>query len=124
MRAVALDSAEESMPVAMTTSAGRLRGRWMGSAPIRVGESVDVELDLGPSRAWDELVEHAVSHDDAGHLSRVPGLVEQVFDDGVIFLRVGEGLVLLDVTGAIPDDAEGTSITIPADDLSFYPTGI
>lgn len=97
----------------------------MGSTAIRAGEVVDVELALGRSRSWAEIT-RAPEAGDAGpnEVPCVVAVVEQVYDDGVAALRIGEGLALLDIVGERPVHADGARVTIPTDELEFWPTGI
>lgn len=117
------DASEQSRSLTLDTSVGMLLGEWMGASPVRTGEAVDVELDLGQPREWDALTRPGTSSADAAS-QPIAAIVELVFDDGIVALRIGEGTAQLEITGDIPPDAVGSTVWITAGDLEFFPTGI
>ncbi|GAB2503171.1 hypothetical protein GCM10027063_48110 [Promicromonospora xylanilytica] len=113
------------VPVLVETPAGLLRGAWMASLP-EVGDVVDVELEVPHDVSWDEVT---VEGRPAARVSgadeqRLRGVVEAVEPDGVMVLRSGVGLVLLDMTGRAPDDVVGAKVTVPVSELRLFPTGM
>jgi hypothetical protein len=121
MRATALNAADDqSRALTVSTSVGDLDGQWMGSSPVRAGDELDLELELGPPRAWDELVGPGTRTDPS---PRVPALVEQAFDDGVIVVRIGTTVAQLEIVGEVPASVAGLNVSVPISDLKFFPTG-
>lgn len=112
------------VPVLVETPAGLLRGTWMATLPA-VGDVIDVELEVPQDVSWDEVT---VEGRPAARLSgadkqRLWGVVEALEPDGVMVLRSGVGLVLVDMTGRAPDGVVGAKVTVPVSELRFFPTG-
>jgi hypothetical protein len=109
--------------VRITTSGQSLVGSWHGQARPQPGESYDVELDVDDSLEWGSTVVvdgHQRPH--AGGIVLLRGQVDDVEGDSVV-LRVGEGLLLLDVSGDPPLGVLGSTVAVTAERLDVYPTG-
>lgn len=105
--------------------AGRLRGAWVGPRP-RVGDTVDVEVDTDRSCPWDDVTLGATSvpSTDGGHHSWLLGVAERLDPDGVLVVRSGPAITLVETTGVPPEDAIGKPIAIPVSGVRFFPSGV
>ena len=100
-------------------------GSWRGSARVPPGTEVWVELDVQQELDLD-LVERTAA---AGFIARVPGetslvlqgRVEDLEHDGVLSLRVGGGLVLLDTLGTGPLAIVGSHLEVHCEKVDVYP---
>jgi hypothetical protein len=112
------------VPVLVETPAGLLRGAWMATLPA-VGDVVDVELEVPQDVSWDEVTVEGrpAARPSGADKQRLWGVVEAVEPDGVMVLRSGVGLVLVDMTGRAPDGVVGAKVTVPVSELRFFPTG-
>lgn len=122
MRAVALNDADPTCPlIEMDTEAGQLRGAWRGSTAVLQGQLVDVELELALPRSISDLTVVAPASGEPGVLC---GVIQAVFDDGVVVLRVGTAAVQIELDGDLPGaEAVGSTVGLIADDLEFHPSG-
>lgn len=126
MRVTALHNTDEAnRALTVSTGSGSLQGLWRGPAPICAGDTLDVELELRRPRRWSDLVidgEWRKVSDSEARLVR--GDIAEVFEDGVIALRIGTATILLEMIGDAPKVPIGTSVSLLADDLEFHPTGM
>jgi hypothetical protein len=126
MLVTALNDADATAPaLAVATDAGSLRGLWRGLVPIRTGETVDVELEIGQPRRWSDL---AVTPDlpekgDAGK-NVIRGRLVEIYEDGVVALQIEAAAVMLEMIDGPAEVVAGTAVSLIADDLEFHPTGI
>lgn len=98
------------------------RGAWRGQGPPPpVGAETDIEVTVEDGCRWsgdNELVGVSAG---AEYLS---GQVEATEADGVVTLRVGDGLVMVEV----PDDGRlpqvGERLTVSDARLTFWPTSV
>lgn len=80
-----------------------------------VGASYDVELDVdepvrvGKNAAVALEGQASLRHENGN--SVVTGIVEQVFDDGTVALRVGISLATLNISGASPREGQTLAVT-------------
>lgn len=104
--------------------AGRLRGAWDGPRP-RVGDAVDIEVDIDRSYPWDDVVPGATSvpSADGGHRSWLLGVAERLDPDGVLVVRSGPAVTMVEMTGVPPEGTIGKPVAIPVDGVRFFPTG-
>ncbi|GAA0806905.1 hypothetical protein [Spirilliplanes yamanashiensis] len=106
-----------------TVAGQALHAVWIGELP-RVGESVDVELDVPGPHAWGDTVTLDVP---GGELPGGPwlhGVVELQDHEGLVTLRIADGLVAVDVEGSWPSLTPGTKVAVLAQRVLLYPTGI
>ncbi|MDR6321890.1 hypothetical protein [Actinoplanes couchii] len=98
-----------------------LKAAWAGSSPPAAGRVVDVELDIDAVLEWDSTI---AVEDGAAMLRPGPllrGTVEQQ-EEGVLTLRVAEGLVQVEVAGGSVDAPAGTAVAVVAEHVRLYPT--
>ncbi|MBL7500539.1 hypothetical protein I6A84_29775 [Frankia sp. CNm7] len=126
MRAVALNDADDAHPdLNITTEAGRIHGRWQGAAPIRAGDVLDVELELMRPRRWSEVVfDGDTAFGGPVGPTMIRGRILAVYEDGVTILQVGSAVMQLEMLDDPSTKTLGQTVSIAADDLKFYPTGI
>ena len=106
-----------------TVMAGvRVRAEWVGIPP-HVGALVDVELDIEPVLTWADTI--AIG--DAGAMirkgPRLRGTVEMQ-EDEILTVRIASGLLQVEVNDGRSSVPPGTAITLVAEHLKLYPTGI
>jgi hypothetical protein len=91
-----------------------------------VEDIVNVELEVPGEISWNEVAtEDTPTLRPAGTDHQwLRGVVEAVEPDGVMVLRSGVGLTMLEMTGDTPDGVVGTKIAVPVQELRFYPTGV
>jgi hypothetical protein len=110
--------------VRVATTEGAIVAEWVGDLPS-LDEVVDIELEVGGSLALDRtifVISHASPAPDDPRA--VLGAVEAE-GDGVLFVRVGDGLVLVEVEPAAARALlPGTRVAMLAEELRAYPTGI
>ncbi|MBL0886211.1 hypothetical protein [Myceligenerans indicum] len=113
------------VPVVVETPAGLLRGVFMATVPA-VEDVVNVELEVPGEISWDEVTigDRATAHPAGTGRQWLRGVVEAVEPDGVMVLRSGVGLTMLEMTGDAPDGVVGTKIAVPVHELRFHPTGV
>lgn len=84
---------------------------------------IDVELTLKGLIRWG--VEASITGSDepmgVGHDGSLVGQLEAIDPDGVIWLRLAEGLVMAAPVGEAPPLKEGDSVLIRATEIEVYP---
>lgn len=99
---------------------------WLGSAK-EVGALVDVELQIRDEVDWDDIV---AGHEGASTVGRddeeglLIGAVEDLDQDGVLTLRIADGVVLIDTTGEPPLEVVGRTVRMVVRDVEIVPTGV
>ena len=109
--------------IRMTASGQAFVASWRGEGRPLPGESYDVELDIHDSLEWGSTVVLDVGQRPHRAGTGLRGRVEDVEGERVV-LRVGEGLVLLDVSGDPPMGVVGSTVDVAAERLDVYPTGV
>jgi hypothetical protein len=101
-------------------------GRWMGGELPKIGDVTHVEIDLSEnilrwreSAAVDLL---ATTMRPMGDVIVIAGRVERISEDGIIDLRLGTDLVLLETSDGFLDAREGGGIELEVSCLDLYPT--
>lgn len=126
VQVVRVESGEGGVRTALKTAGGVVWTYWRGDPPTRAQFS-DVELAITAPVTWGRQLEIVRADDTAneGATSLPPALgclhavLESIDQDGVALLRVGDGLVLVETTGAAP--APGTQLRLRACELTAYP---
>ncbi|MBB2923655.1 hypothetical protein [Cellulomonas cellasea] len=100
---------------------------WRGPGAPVVGVPVDVELDVPGPVGWDMFVVGTPSTDlpavAEGEL-RLVGVVEHRDDDGVVVLRVGRSVVLVETTGTPPRRIDGQRVAVVVRGVEVHPTSV
>lgn len=115
---------EERGLVEFTSAVGRARAQWMGTEAPRCGAQYRVEVEIpdevSGARARPPLPPGFLTGD-PGDGTVVSGTVEEVADDGVVALRVGSDVVLLEMAEgeALPEAAQTMSVRVPR--IELYP---
>jgi len=94
-----------------------LDATWNGDKLPASGDEVDVELDCKQPLVWGTSMRKA---DEPGDPPSLEGVVE-VIDGAVAVLRVGEGLLLVELAGPYPEDLIGKRVAVNSQ-LTVYPT--
>ncbi|MGW2092986.1 DUF7878 domain-containing protein [Promicromonospora sukumoe] len=104
--------------------AGRLRGSWVGPRP-RDGDTVDIEVETDRQCEWTDVVLGATSgpRADGDHRSWLRGVAERLDPDGILVLRSGPAVTMVEMAGFAPDGVIGSLVAIPIDGARFFPTG-
>ncbi|MFD7022408.1 hypothetical protein [Promicromonospora sukumoe] len=104
---------------------GRLRGSWVGPRP-QVGAMVDIEVETDRQCEWDDVVLGATwaPQTEGGHRSWLRGVAERLDPDGVLVLRSGPAVTMVEMTGFPPESVIGSLVAIPVDGARFFPTRI
>ena len=102
---------------------GCARARWMGGGRP-TGGPCHVELEVRDVVDWGEIERYAhpverIEEDALG--VRISGTVMEVDELGVLSLRLGRTLLLVDTEGMPPSDIVGASIAFRAKELQLYP---
>jgi len=101
-------------------------GLWRGrSQPA--GVRLDIELTIEDSFAWEQL---DLDGEPGAPLSldgldiRIRGVIEDIDDDGMLTVRVSQGLVMIETIGSPPDrNPVGRRIGLTTSTLEIYPVG-
>jgi hypothetical protein len=115
-------------PTVVVTAPGVVGvGRWRGETPPMAMTDVDVELEVPGEVDWRGIL---VARELPGHLVPVEdemllrGVVQDIDQDGVLTLRIGGAVVLLDTVGEPPLDVVGEHVAVLARHTEIYPTGV
>jgi hypothetical protein len=121
---VRIESRLEGVParVAISSSAGSAEVEWVGEAPVRVGEEVDVELDIATPLRWSgtgRLV-------GGGGVCSLRARVEApaAADDTFVVRLGGEGIAAYAVAPGERVPSVGEELVIEQALVSAYPTGV
>jgi uncharacterized Zn-binding protein involved in type VI secretion len=109
--------------VEVQTPQGRVRALWHGTE-IAAGDSRGVEIEISQTLRWGNDIaasqgDPAMGHDDSGKVFIV-GQLEEVYDDGVVVVRVGDAVVQVETEGDAP--ARGTTVRVLVDQLELWDT--
>ncbi len=116
-------------PVALVrfhSDGGAGHGIWRGErleAPARV----DVELDVPGVHRWGEAIDAPAGAETGFHETpsglELVGRVEALDADGMLFLRIAGGLVMVETVGSPWDDVVGSIVGLRPMALALFPTG-
>jgi hypothetical protein len=126
MRGVVLASVEgQGSDLRMETEIGPVLGVWRGDNPVDTGETLDVELEFPNARTWHDI-ESAASVGSTRSISSDPvfGTVMELFDDGILMVKIGGSIVQVELDEVPPRNPAGETVAISPDDLEIYPTGV
>lgn len=126
MRGVVLASVEgQGTDLRIDTEVGPVQGVWRGDSPLNSGEALDVELEFPNARAWHDIAS-AASTNATRIISSAPlfGTVVELFDDGVLLVKIGGSIVQIELDNGPSLDPAGKTVAISPDDLEIYPTGV
>lgn len=112
----------EGSAVRCETPTGELLVLWRGPVIPIAGDAVDVEMDAVGELTWATDAWPAGTTTGAG-LDTLGGVLEHV-DGGCAALRIGDSIVLLELTGEIPDAALGQPVRVRPQRWEAWPTGI
>ncbi|WP_239313957.1 MULTISPECIES: hypothetical protein [unclassified Frankia] len=91
------------------------------------GVAVDVEVEVHEEIDWSEIVvdpQPGTIVDVLDQAMVFRGVVEDLDKDGVLTLRFGSGIVLVDTTGEAPLGVVGRDVSLTVRDIEIYPTGV
>jgi hypothetical protein len=116
-----------SPAVAFSSETGNATGLWHGDAPPRPGEH-DVEIEIPGTYRWGDNVRPggslATSLSTTHEGFRVTGRAVGLDPDGMLWLDVDGGVVMVETDGQPPQDIVGRVIELDAPALEIYPTSI
>lgn len=101
--------------------------QWRGKTPLLDAVEMDVELEVPETLTWDDIVVDGAAGDCANLNDEellLDGIVEGVDDAGVLVLRVGGGLVLIDTISAPQAIVNGRRVSLVVRAASVFPTNI
>lgn len=117
--------ADDAPLVEFTCGIGTGFGRWRNSTPPERGAAYDVELDVNEFDTLDpaESAGASMSHDE--RTNRIVGLIESIDDDGMLFVRLSIGCLMLVETPAREQLRSGQwiRILVPVERFSIWPFG-
>lgn len=109
--------------VEFASPVGRAHGKWKGDEIPRRGVQyrVEVEIPDGASVGREPLVPTGFLADDEQGGTIISGTVESVAEDGVVVLRIGPDIVLLELVepALMPQPAQVMSLNVP--EIALYP---
>lgn len=90
------------------TALGSGVGRWHGTE-IKVDEEVDVEFDIDTDLVWGSNClswggDNFISHNN--ETVEIGLTVQKVEDDGTLICKFGSSLIMIEVSGVLPNDIE------------------
>jgi len=99
---------------------------WKGDRAQRAHVPVEVELDTSGVIAWSEVTLEPeagplLEIQEGGFRCRAP--IEDIEANGLLVLRLGPGLLSVEVTGPPPDVTLGQAVSFVLWHLELYPTG-
>ncbi len=111
--------------VLIRTGRGTAAVEWSGAKVPKSGE-IDVELTLRGRIRWglEATVTRADDPIGVGDDGSLVGRLEAVDPDGVIWLRVGDGLVMVAPEGTAPPLTIGDAVLIGALEIQAYPVDL
>lgn len=112
----------EGAAVRCETPGGDLLVVWRGPVTPVVGDDVDVELDAIGSLAWETVDHPATGARGTTGLDVLAGILEHLDSDCAV-LRVGDSIVLLELTGEAPRAALGRPVRARPERWEAWPTG-
>ncbi|WP_239373532.1 hypothetical protein [Frankia sp. Cj5] len=128
MRVVLLESViQDGDRVLFTAEGGRGIASWRGDGAQVAGVAVDVEVEVHEEIDWSEIVvdpQPGTIVDVLDQAMVFRGVVEDLDKDGVLTLRFGSGIVLVDTTGEAPLGVVGRDVSLTVRDIEIYPTGV
>lgn len=104
-----------------------LQARWAGVGSIPVGSNIDVELEIAEENIVSARLARGPlpeSMEEDGDVVVITGLAAKIFPDGVVELRVGQDLVLLESSGIPVEVVEGAYLELRVSYFEVYPTDI
>ncbi len=105
----------------VATPVGVLRGAWFGSVP-EVGADHHVEIEVGAVLAWGQEIREEPPRAEAvamaGNEAEIHGHLESVQESGVVDVRVGGALVVVETEGTPP--TVGAFVHLRVANLSLY----
>jgi hypothetical protein len=100
-------------------------GRWVGANPPAAGVEVEVELTVPREIPWEEIaLDPGPTDSGPPGAAVIDGLVEDFDHDGVLVLRVVDGIVLVDTKGVPPLAIVGRRLRLTPDVVEIYPVDI
>ncbi len=119
------DKLSRGTRVQFTALHGSAKGSWIGGSPYP-SSYYDVELEIDEEFTIDRNMVKVLSHDfmistENDHVV-LQGRIESADADGVCTLRIGDSLVLLDVTGELP--RVGDFVQVICSDILLFDTNI
>ena len=124
-----IESASGIDYVTFSSPAGNGTARWSSCSgppsPREYSVELDINIDITPSHVIPRLESDSPRLSLAGGSTRVVGIVEQLDDDGVAYLRLHESCITM-VDCAAPYPPPGTVLCLKAaqDELTVTPIGL
>ena len=100
----------------------RLHAEWAGP-PVRPGAVVDIELDIDDPLVWGDRIALPGGESSLRDAPRLRGTVE-AYEEPVLFLRIADGLVMVEFEPGPVDIPAGTAVVVVAERPRLFPTGI
>ena len=100
--------------------------RWRGGPVPAPGVRPSVELEITAVVPWTKIAvgeTRGLTDPPDGQLV-LTGTVEDIDHQGVLILRVGNGVVLIDTSGEPPLGVVGQQIATTISDVEIFPTGV
>ena len=101
----------------------RAAGRWMSDAAHQPGP-VNVELEFRDDFAWDRTIRVVAAAPSLATSAGRTIVVATVLDaeaNGVLTLRIGDGIVVVSTIGEPPSGLPGATVELTADEVELYP---
>jgi hypothetical protein len=119
---------DQRLFVEVDTPCGPCRGGWFGDAP-EIGTEHDVEWTLDEAFLWGGNIRVNSKGTPSPSIEvlrdnsfRICGVLEQLDDDGVAQIRLGDGLVMVETIGEPPPGE--VPVTLDVKYIDIYPTNI
>ncbi|MDQ3801738.1 MAG: hypothetical protein M3384_20125 [Acidobacteriota bacterium] len=108
--------------IVFNTPLGIGKGIWMSDPLPRLDESYDVEIEINDSLKWGENVSFTEADKEAIGIDNeyvyIQGKIEGVDSDGLVILRLGDSVIMLDSFTTLPP--AGSFIRIEAVTLQLF----
>jgi hypothetical protein len=102
------------------------KGIWMSDSPPLIDESYEVEIEINDSLKWGENVSFAAEDKEVigmdNEYGHIQGKVEGVDSDGLVILRLGDSIIMLD--NFIPPPPNESFIRLAPVTLRLFNAGI
>ena len=110
--------------VRFRSGAESAKGRWAGPGEAPIGRELEIEMEIFE----EDIISARPAIENSLSLVRQDGVevviigrVERVGHDGVIELRVGQDIVLLERIGVLSNAVEGANLELRVPELKIYP---
>lgn len=101
VKALNVDIKKSKIYVGFTSKYGSAYGEWFGE--VEAGQNYAIELDIPAELTWGKDIKEiretleVISYD--GQFNYLQGILDHLYEDGIVAFRIGPSIVLLETKG-------------------------